>query len=48
MGEGQSLLDISILSDLCRALNVGSDWLLGREYKNFAENNDAETQEVLS
>ena len=45
--RGQSLPDLSILSDLCRVLNVSSDLLLGLEYKNFTENNDAETQDVL-
>ena len=44
---GQGLPDISILSDLCRLLNVSSDWLLGLEYKNFIENDDAETQDVI-
>ena len=45
--RGQSLPDIFILGDLCRLLNVSSDWLLGLEYKNFTENNDVETQDVL-
>ena len=45
--RGQSLPDISILSDLCRVLNVSSDLLLGLEYKNFTENNDAQTQNVI-
>lgn len=45
--RGQGLPDISILSDLCRLLNVSSDLLLGLEYKDFTENNDAETQDVI-
>lgn len=45
--RGQGLPDISILSDLCRLLNVSSDLLLGLEYKNFTENNDAETQDII-
>ncbi|MCH5339641.1 MAG: helix-turn-helix domain-containing protein [Acetatifactor sp.] len=45
--RGQGLPDISILSDLCRLLNVSSDLLLGLEYKNFTENNDVETQDVI-
>ena len=45
--RGQGLPDISILSDLCRVLNVSSDLLLGLEYKNFTENNDVETQDVI-
>ena len=45
--RGQSLPDISILGDLCRLLNVSSDLLLGLEYKNFTENNDVETQDVI-
>ena len=45
--RGQGLPDISILSDLCRVLNVSSDFLLGLEYKNFIENNDVETQDVI-
>ena len=45
--RGQGLPDISILSDLCRVLNVSSDLLLGLEYKNFTENNDAQTQNVI-
>ena len=45
--RGQSLPDLSILSDLCRVLNVSSDLLLGLEYNNFTENNDAETQDVI-
>ena len=45
--RGQSLPDISILSNLCRLLNVSSDLLLGLEYKNFTEKNDVETQDVI-
>lgn len=45
--RGQGLPDISILSDLCRLLNVSSDLLLGLEYKNFTENNDSKTQDVI-
>ena len=45
--RGQGLPDISILSDLCRLLNVSSDLLLGLDYKNFTEDNDAKTQDVI-
>ena len=45
--RGQGLPDISILSNLCRVLNVSSDLLLGLEYKNFTENDDAQTQNVI-
>ena len=45
--RGQGLPDISILSDLCRLLNVSADVLLGLDYKNFTEDNDAKTQDVI-
>ncbi len=45
--RGQGLPDISILSDLCRLLNVSADLLLGLDYKNFTEDNDAKTQDVI-
>ena len=41
------VLKRTILSDLCRLLNVSSDLLLGLEYKNFTESNDAETQDII-
>lgn len=45
--RGQSLPDLSILSDLCRVLNVSADLLLGLEYRNFTENNDADIHNAI-
>lgn len=45
--RGQSFPDLSILSDLCRVLNVSADLLLGLEYRNFTENNDMDIHNAI-
>lgn len=47
--RGQSLPDVALLADICQALDVSSDYLLGVQNQRFTENSDESAQnEILN
>lgn len=45
--RGQSLPDVSLLTDLCQTLGCGADYLLGIETVKITENNDEKSQNEI-